>query len=643
MAQSINQSTTPRRTPFMHRLRLRTTLMIPLLLLSFGGTVVSLLILRSIVQHQVRANLTSDLQHSVMTYQNLARQRRELLDRESALLADLPSLKALMTGDERTIVDGGAEFWHVSGSDFFALLGRDGKLIAAYNRGAPLNRSNVQERMEIGLEHSDEPVLLCFTGRLYEVSVHPLLFGSRERNSRLGLVAVGYEVDQRVAREVSEAAAAEVTFTAAGSIVASTLKPDLQRQLSAQEVDLLRTPAQDRTLTLGGELYLAAAVPLSSDAGAASGPQGTPQLVVLKSFAQASLLNRRVNQWVMTLALFALLTGAGMLISFSRTLTRPIGALVAGTRALAQGNFNYRLSEDGVQEIRELSRAFERMRVELKRTQNDLLDSERLATIGRMASSVSHDLRHYLSAMYANAEFLSDGRIAQSEREELFLEVKTAVQGMTDLLDSLLLFSQTGRALHPAQTSLAALAQHAVGLVRSHPAARDVSVVATGDAPLEACVDSKKLGRAIYNLLLNACEAARRGRGLAEVEICLGENQHNNVIQVINNGPGVPERIRQTMFMPFVSEGKESGVGLGLTLAQQIAQEHGGKIELEESLEGRTVFTMTLPKAALAELAEGLRKDFSPSPKPAVSASSVAASASRSAIPEHHFLNEAER
>ena len=56
------------------------------------------------------------------------------------------------------------------------------------------------------------------------------------------------------------------------------------------------------------------------------------------------------------------------------------------------------------------------------------------------------------------------------------------------------------------------------------------------------------------------------------------------------------------MFLPFVSEGKESGVGLGLTLAQQIAQEHGGSIEVKKTLEGHSVFTITLPKAALQAL-----------------------------------------
>ncbi len=217
-----------------------------------------------------------------------------------------------------------------------------------------------------------------------------------------------------------------------------------------------------------------------------------------------------MNRWVLTLALLALVAGTGILVSISRTLTRPIETLVGGTRALAQGNFDYQLSEDGAEEIRELSRAFERMRIQLRRTQKELLDSERLATIGRMASSISHDLRHYLSAMYANAEFMSDGSISQSEREELMLEVQTAVQGMTDLLESLLLFTQTGRALHPEFESIALMIQRAVSMVRSHPGSRDVKLTLTGLSSLEAWVDSKKLGRAVYNLLaerLPGCEA----------------------------------------------------------------------------------------------------------------------------------------
>ena len=588
----------------MDKLRMRTTLLIPLFALSFGCSLVSLLVIRTIVLQQVKASLASDLQHSVKTYKNLQRQRRELLSRESALLADLPSLKALMTApDTRTIEDGGREFWQVGGSDFFALLDSSGKLIAVYNHGPALTPSQVETKLEQSLRRPEEPVLLSLEGRLYEVSTKPLLFG--EAGTQLGYVAVGYAIDEQVAKEVSEAAAAEVAFVADGNVIASTLKPELQHQ--AQAVNLWRFLDGNRTVRLGGEDYLVASADLSTANNESDSAAG-PKLFVLKSFEQASQLMHQVNRWVLTLGLLTLAIGTILFISISRTLTRPLEVLVGGTRALAQGNFDYKLSEDGVEEIRELSRAFDRMRIELRRTQSELIDSERLATIGRMASSISHDLRHYLSAMYANAEFMSEGAIPQSEREDLLLEVRSAVQGMTDLLDSLLLFTQTGRALHPEYQSIDAVLENAANMVRSHPGSRDVKIILQGLDPFMAWIDARKLGRAVYNLLLNGCQAARRGYGSATTILSLLEDEKAIYIKIADNGLGVPEAIRQTIFLPFVSEGRESGVGLGLTLAQQIAHEHGGNITLDTTIERHTVFTITLPKAALQMLGTAAEK-----------------------------------
>ena len=152
----------------MDKLRMRTTLSIRYSTLSFGCTVVSLLVIRTIVQNEVRAILSSDLRHSVKTYQNLQRQRRELLSRESgALLADLPTLKALMTThDVRTIEDAGVEFWRVSGSDLFALL----------DRTASSSRRTIEGLFLIARWWSagsgkparpDEPILLAIGDRLF--------------------------------------------------------------------------------------------------------------------------------------------------------------------------------------------------------------------------------------------------------------------------------------------------------------------------------------------------------------------------------------------------------------------------------------------------------------------------------------------
>ena len=600
---------TTRRATVMDRLRMRTKLLIPLLILSFGWTVLSLLIVRTIVQRQIRADLTSDLQHSVNTYQNLRRQRHDLLLRESALLAELPTLKALMTAhDKRTIQDAGADYWRISGSDFFALLAQDGNLIAAFAHDPAVQKDALQQQLNPPVQQPAIPVqqlidplqqpsrtsLIALNNRLYEVSARPIFFGDRQTGSPLGYVAVGYAIDERVAREVSEAAAAEVAFAANGLIVASTLSQPRQQQLATFMGTTLQPSSPNTSIRIGDEHYLAATAPLEPQALHA-GSTTPPSLIVLKSIDHSMLLLYRVNRWVLLLAICAFLVGVLVIVSISRTITHPLAVLVDGTRALGKGNFDYQLSEEGAEEVRELSRAFERMRIELKRSQKDLLDSERQATIGRMASSISHDLRHYLSAMYANAEFMCDARLPDTEREELFKEVQTAIHGMTDLLDSLLLFTQTGRALHPEYESIGLLLQRSVSLVRTHPSARDVTITIDGLSSLEVWVDALKLGRAVNNIVLNGCQAARRGAGRPSVQISLQEKQHALHISVSDSGPGVPEHLQPTMFQAFVSEGKESGVGLGLTLAQQIAQEHGGNISYGTTAEGATLFTMVLP------------------------------------------------
>ena len=91
----------------------------------------------------------------------------------------------------------------------------------------------------------------------------------------------------------------------------------------------------------------------------------------------------------------------------------------------------YGIPPHGTQEVRHLSTAFAGMMEEIKQKNRALLESERLATIGRMASSVSHDLRHYLAAIYANSEFLASGRLSEAERSEVFADVRAAVHGTT--------------------------------------------------------------------------------------------------------------------------------------------------------------------------------------------------------------------
>ena len=526
-----------------------------------------------------------------------------MLSREAALLADLPSLKALMTTqDTQTIQDGSEEFWTISGADFFGLSSANGKLLTHSNRGHALNDDLIASGLQACMAYSEDPCMIAFGQNLYELSIKPLYFGPPENGSQLGYVVLGYAIDHQVAREVSEVAAAEVAFLVNADVAATTVPsarlPDLGKSIST--IDASNSFPQ--RIQLGGESYMVSTSRLPT-AG-----QAQVQLVVLKSYDRASEYLHRVNQWILALGLSALVIGLFLAAAVSRTVTRPLEALVAGTRALARGDFNYRLSADGAIEVRELGLAFERMRAELKRTQGELIESDRLATIGRMASSVSHDLRHHLSAIYANAEFMSLAHTGNEERTELLVEVQEGVQGMTDLIESLLVFSQTGQALHLHQESIASLIERTVSIVRQHPECRDVRIVAANLEPADAWIDGRKLGRAIYNLLLNACQAARKNGEVAPtVFVTLFEDQEKLRIRICDSGRGVPTSIRETLFQPFVSANKENGTGLGLTLAQYIAQEHGGEVELEESSPGKTVFSILLYKKAL----ESLRRSHS--------------------------------
>jgi signal transduction histidine kinase len=389
-----------------------------------------------------------------------------------------------------------------------------------------------------------------------------------------------------------------VIFYANGAAVATTLEKRTMPDVFRLSPQLLSPGAGERAVRLAGEHFVHASLPLTED--------GVPrvEIVALESYDKASQYVTRLNLSLLLLGAVLLVLSGSLAVYLSTSITRPLDWLVAGARALGAGNFDYQLQRTGAREIRELGEAFERMRSKLRAAREELLAAERLATIGRMASSISHDLRHYLSAVYANAEFLGYDSTQPEERQELIAEVRQGVRGMTDLIESLLLFSRTGESLQLSCESLSLLVERAMTMVHAHPDAQNVNFVVAPMPQIEMWLDARKVERALYNLLLNACQAARAGTREPEVRVALAEGEERITFFIIDNGAGVPESVRQSLFQPFVSVGKPSGTGLGLTLSLKVAQEHGGTVVLEDSREGLTVFQLTLSKVALGRFAE---------------------------------------
>jgi signal transduction histidine kinase len=567
--------------------RTRVLLVAAMALIIASVTSGSLLLVRHRLLAQVTDDLSRDLTRSVTTFQNLQTERLAALERENALLADLPSLKALMTtSDDLTIQDGAIEFWKVGGNDLFALADGTGRIVAAYAKGSQAD-AGLRAGLETMLAAPDKRYLVG-GNRLFACSVQPLYFGSRETGTILGYVVSGIAIESSTVRQMSEPTGVEASFLSGGKIVVSTLEPSLRAKLAAQPGVFPGKPQSAVTVKLGDARYLASMEDLSASASAPL------QLVVLKSFTPAEQSIMRIDHLLLIAGLLALLLGSALMVGLSRAVTRPIEELAKGVRAFGVGDGAHVVPRQGTYEVRQLSAIFAGMRHEIQQAHRALLESERLATIGRMASSVSHDLRHYLAAVYANAEFLASEHLSAQERAEIFADIKMAVHGTTEMIESLLIFSRTGASMRRSPELMATLLERAVTLVRAHPDAQHVTCITRyGDlADTAAVVDGKQIERAIYNLLLNACQAVRADGVTAEVVASLEAYKEQIVLSVMDNGTGIPENIRKTLFDPFVSEGKQKGTGLGLTLAHRIAEEHGGEVILLNSRPGQTIFQM---------------------------------------------------
>jgi signal transduction histidine kinase len=562
-----------------------------MVLITAGLTAMSLLVVRHSVRNHVREGIAQDLGNSVTTFQNFQHDREVMLTRSAELVAYLPITRAIMTAhDPATIQDASTDVWQLTTSDLLVLVNRNGDVVALHTKSRGFTREAAQQFFQRSLTEEDSSHWWFGAHHLYQTFVKPVYFGSKTEGPLLGFLIIGYEIDDGLAREVSKVSASQVAFSYGDEIVATTLTPLQAQSPGVRALASGSSQSAPQDVEVGKENFVATSLDLS-------GRQQTPvRLTVLGSYDQAAKFLDNLNRLLLLLGLTAVLIGSGLVFLISHTFTRPLASLVEGVRALEHGDFHHPLDPRGSDEVAELTSAFDRMRASLLKTQQALIESEQLATIGRMASSISHDLRHALAAVVANSEFLCDGRLTSAQREELYQEVRTGVNQMTDLIDSLLEFARTRESLNPTYASVVETVQRAMHAVRLHPRHQGTLIEIDSNGQSLAWFDPRKLERALYNLLLNACEAAPGSEG--RVQVTIGRSSSAVTIEVSDNGPGIAEPIQDKLFHPFVSFGKENGTGLGLTVVQKIVQDHGGNVLMERTPDARTVFRITIPGRA---------------------------------------------
>ncbi|MFZ3333315.1 MAG: HAMP domain-containing sensor histidine kinase [Candidatus Acidiferrales bacterium] len=573
----------------MARLRLRTQLLIATLLIICALLGALLLIVRHTVRAEIAEGVRQSTAASLQAFENVQQDRDLQLSRTAAMLAQMPTLKAMMATEHAlTIQDASEPLWKLAGSQLFILSGVDGRFFA-FHVSKPGWESSLAERdLKRSIEQGDDAAWWYGNGQLYRVFLRTILAGSDANERRLGILAVGYQIDSTVAQQLALASGGQIALATGGEIIASTLSPSEQHVFQSQIRQEPDAASESREIVLGDEPFQVDTVLIHQ------GPPASVKCYVLMSLQPANAFLSRLNRRILILGLSAFVL-AGLLLTFvSRTITHPLDDLVSGVRALAQGDYAYSIRPSGSSEVAELGDAFSKMRGEVLASEQRRFAIERIAAFGRAASSISHDLRHYLAAVVANAEFLYEAEKLKLNRDEIYGEIKTASEQMTDLLDSLRELSREEGTISPRPAEIDQTIRHAVDAVRARPELRTRTISLRTSGDMTGIFDPKKIERAFFNLVLNACEASTQTQ--REIEIDIRSLAELFEIRVTDHGTGVPVAVRATLFDPFVSFGKSNGTGLGLAIVNKVIHDHGGSATVEHTSSTGTTFLVRLPR-----------------------------------------------
>ena len=306
----------------------------------------------------------------------------------------------------------------------------------------------------------------------------------------------------------------------------------------------------------------------------------------------------RAARW-MVLALSALALLVGVLVTFmSNRALRPIRELTEAAQRLGRGSpESVAVPTSGGDELALLGREFNAMAQRLAARERELraqgealLRSERLAAIGRIAAQITHEIRNPLSSISLNAEEL--GERAPAARE-LCDAIVGEVDRLTAITEEYLRFARLPRP-QLARADLNDAVRDLLDFVQPELEAAGVTLERRLQPGLGAVLaDVGQVRQLLLNLVRNAREAMPGG---GKLTVATRGEEGAAVVEVRDTGPGIPHERLQRIFDPFFTT-KERGTGLGLALAQEIAQEHGGQLTCESVPGHGTAFRLRLPLA----------------------------------------------
>jgi two-component system NtrC family sensor kinase len=290
----------------------------------------------------------------------------------------------------------------------------------------------------------------------------------------------------------------------------------------------------------------------------------------------------------------------GLLVTVWATVNlRSLRRLRDAARRIAAGDYGSRIPDDGPAEVADLAREFNAMGHAVEERERELVRSERLAAVGKMAAMITHEVRNPLSSIGLNTELLEeelshvDGAV---EAGALCRAITREVDRLAAITEEYLAFARLPKPRLAAE-QVNAIVESLASFVRDDLASRAVALdLELADDLPRAMVDEGQIRQSLLNLVRNAAEAvAGEGGGCVTITTRRGTSGRVEV-EVRDDGPGIAEDALPRVFDPFFST-KEGGTGLGLALTHHIVRDHGGEIRVTSQVGEGATFVVALPVA----------------------------------------------
>ena len=540
------------------------------------------LVQRSVVS-TTYASVEQEAKASFQAYDSLWKARADLLASVSQILSTMSDVRAAFgTGDQATIRDSAAEMWSkVSTEDaFFLVSDAQGRVVVSLaapasfvpNDDLPMvrvARARFPKQASGFVQKGDE---------LFQVVVTPVYVQSAGGPALLDVLVAGYKVDEGVAQRLKNSTGgSEYVFVSHGSVITSTLGSGATAAITPA---LLQNPGAPQVSD-----YFALSRPLLDVGGAPVG-----QLFILRSFAGARQRLAALRRQIVGLWLLALIAGLAVTYLVAKKIMQPVAELDRAAAEIAKQNYDYPIKVYSQDELGRLALTFQSMCESIRQAREELIRQERIATIGQLSTSILHDLRNPLAAIYAGAEMLIDGHLGEHQTRRLAKNIYRASRGIQDMLQQLLNVVR-GKSDTSELCSLREVIAAAWDTVAPTADAHTVQLVAEVPDGLECSMERARMERVFANLFENAIDAMHSG---GQISIRLLPDGGNIVVCVEDTGPGINPALRSRLFQPFVTAGKKNGLGLGLALSRQTLLDHGGDMWADTNGPGAR-FCLRLP------------------------------------------------